>query len=541
MERQRIEEGMTPPPSCPARDAKVPSYIVRSDETISQQGRAMNDRPRMPLHSEDDGADDDLTISALEPEDSLEARSVLVAALANGMRQLRGLWQASGVIALVILMSMLAVIIGPHLPRLPETYPRPVYLRLGVGEPVARCLSGFAWSRDGRLISAVRSPACSTPYLGGVVQQPNLYVFNASTGKLLSTLTLDSDVNATLARNGLSTADAATYSISYYETDWSADGQSLAVPFFIYGDLAAYNGVVMVGMHGGAPSAIASTMLAPISETATSSAGDRPSTTDRWDVPNATKSSVYVPPALGYHWLPTDELAADEPLSLNGATPPAGPLTAPGNPIGSQSFSMWRVGSVSLINSTLCGDITKRPNTAPYASLSLEATVWSPDGRYLLVTSVQARLPASAPASATPTPTPETGAPCNKGPSPELVPAAPIHDAGLKSALKLLTLDPNGNNYLTLAWSPDGQRLAVGAASFSHTGGSVVIYECSTGATLRTITGGQFAEDGIGTVFDVPENPVWSPDGSRLLLTINGPSAQVVIIQPQTLSQLAGL
>ncbi len=500
----------------------------------------MNDGSRLPPRFDDDGSDDDLTISALEPEESPGSRPALVEALANGMRQLRGVWQASGVIALVTLISMLAVLIGPHLPRLSATHPRPVYIKLGVDDTVARCLSGFSWSRDGRYIAAVRSPSCSTPYLGGVLQRPNLYLFNASTGKLLSTFILDYDVGAALARSGLSAPDTATYSISYYETEWSADGQSIAVPFFIYGDLAAYGGVVMVGLHGGAPTAITSTLLAPLGS-GPSSADAPILTTDRWDVLGGVRSGIAVAPALGYHWLPTDVLVADEPLSLNGATPPAGPLRPPGNPIGGQSFSMWRVGSVSLVNSTLCGDITMRPNTAPYAALSLDATVWSPDGRYLLDTSVQARLPESAPAGAAPSPTPKSGSPCTNGTSPDLLPVAPMHDPGLKSALQLLTLDPSGNNFLTLAWSPDGQQLAVGATSFSHVGGSVVIYDCATGAMLRTITGDQFSQSSTGTAFDTSGDPVWSPDGSRLLLTISGPSAQVVILQPQTLSQFAGL
>lgn len=495
----------------------------------------MNDGSRLPSRFDDDGSDDDLTISALEPEDASASRPALVEALANGMRQLRGVWQASGVVALVTLFAMLAVIIGPHLPRLPETHPRPVFLRLEVGESVARCLSGFAWSRDGRFVSAVRSPACSTPYVGGAAQQPNLYLFNTSTGKLLSTLTFDSDVNATLARKGLSASGFATYSISYFETDWSADGQSIAVPFFIYGDQAAYDGVVLVSVQHGASIAITSTLLESFSGFGSPKGGPPLAATERWDVPTGVKSSISLDPALHYHWLPTDVLVADEPLLPNGATPPAGSLTPPGNPIGAQSFTMWRTGSVSLMNATMCGDITIRPTTSPFAALSLDSTAWSPDGRYLLLLSVQAVLPASAP-------TPEADTPCYGGLAPDQTSMiAPMHDAGLKSALRLLTLDPKGDNYLTLAWSPDGQRLAVGATSFLHLSGSVVIYDCATGAALRTFSGGQFSPNGVGTGLDVLMNPVWSPDGSRLLVTVSGQSAQVIILQMQPLSQFAGL
>ncbi len=502
----------------------------------------MNDGSRLPSRFDDDGSDDDLTISALEPDESPESRPALVEALANGMRQLRGVWQASGVVALVTLFAMLAVLIGPHLPRLPETHPRPVYLSLGVDESVARCLSGFAWSRDGRFISAVRSPTCSTPYVGGSAQQPNLYLFTTSTGKLLSTFTLDSDVNAALGRKGFRASDFATYSINYFETDWSADGQSIAVPFFIYGDQAAFDGVVLVSVRHGASIAITSTMLASFSGFGAPKGGVLQAATERWDVLTGAKSSISLEPSLHYHWLPTDVLVADEPLSPNGATPPAGSLTPPGNPIGAQSFSMWRSGSVSLENATMCGDITMRPTTSPFAALSLESIAWSPDGRYLLLVSVQTVLPSSAPTGETPAPTPEDGAPCYGGLAPgQSSITVPMHDAGLKSALRLLTLDPKGDNFLTLAWSPDGQQLAVGATSFLHLSGSVVIYDCATGAALRTFTGSQFSPNGATSELDVLVNPVWSPDGSRLLVTVSGPSAQIVIIQPQTLSQFAGL
>jgi Tol biopolymer transport system component len=64
--------------------------------------------------------------------------------------------------------------------------------------------------------------------------------------------------------------------------------------------------------------------------------------------------------------------------------------------------------------------------------------------------------------------------------------------------------------------------------------GAVVVYNCATGAALQRFTGDQFEATTAGGNY-LTQNPVWSPDGSRLLLTISGPIAKLVILGPQSL------
>jgi Tol biopolymer transport system component len=108
---------------------------------------------------------------------------------------------------------------------------------------------------------------------------------------------------------------------------------------------------------------------------------------------------------------------------------------------------------------------------------------------------------------------------------------APAHDKGLSAALGLL--DAQGGNQLTLAWSPDGRRLAVSNFAIAQDVGSLIVYDCASGATLQRFTGGQFGSN--SKQYGATENPIWSPDSSRLLLTVNGVVAKVVILGPAAL------
>src|SRR6185437_4510736 len=200
-------------------------------------------------------------------------------------------------------------------------------------------------------------------------------------------------------------------------------------------------------------------------------------------------STIYLTPALAYRWLPSDVLVADQPLPAKASaapavapTPPTTSATTAGVSADGQTLSMWQMGTISPVTATACGSdgVTVQPLSQPYALLALSASAWSPDGRYLLDVNVQARL-ATEPGR--PTPASNGASPCDSGMPPDQLPGAPLHDNGLREALGLL--DAYGNTQLTLAWSPDGRRLAVTTLATAQGTGALVIYDCASGAPLQ--------------------------------------------------------
>ena len=74
---------------------------------------------------------------------------------------------------------------------------------------------------------------------------------------------------------------------------------------------------------------------------------------------------------------------------------------------------------------------------------------------------------------------------------------------GAETGKELLTLGSEGNHSSSLAWSPDGRRLATG-------GSRVKVWDVETGKELLALSAG------AGSV-------AWSPDGKRLAMaTYNG-------------------
>ncbi len=493
----------------------------------------MKDEPRPTPASDDDAVDDDLSISGLEPP---EARPRLRLG-ATGVLSLRRLWRASGVVALVALVAIVTVAVAPHLPR--PTAPRyiPLYTALQVSSDGARCLTGASWSHDSQRIAAVESTTCTSPYLGQGPAHPNLLIFDGATGQQVGAYDLDDAVNAALRQVGVATSGGPSYDIAYYETDWSPDGSLLATPFAVYGEQMGYVGTALVRLSGPAHGQVTAMLSAPNPADGQPTNGFDVIPVIRWDLARNSSATVYLAPALMYRWLPGDVLVADEPLSATSTSSTTAQSDASqassatlGDPIGGQTFSLWRLGNITPVTATTCGanGVVIQPLRAPYAYLLLSATVWSPDGRYLLEASIQARLPSKA---GHPTATRTGQSPCDSGPVPDQLPAAPMHDRGLQSALGLL--DAQGGNQLSLAWSPDGRRLAVGVFTFAQGTGSAVVYDCATGATLRRFTGDQFQAN--VAVSEAARNPVWSPDSSRLLLTVDGPVAKLVILGPPAL------
>lgn len=497
------------------------------------------DQPRLPASARfkdndgdhGDNADDDaLHVSALDADQSQEGASRL-----PGLSPaLRRVWRASGVVTVIALVAVAVALVAPHLPQLPTAHRQIPYTALQAPDVVANCLAGASWSRDGRQIAAVESNPCAAVG-ASAAPVPNLLIFDAATGKRVAQYSLDPAVEAALARIGLSRSSGTGYDISYYESNWSPDGRLLAVEFGVYGEMGGDIGVAVVTLTG-AQRGHTRVMLEDLNDTTLThpSNGFALIPMERWDIADGSHTTIYLQPALAYRWLPSDVLVASDPLPANANAPtPSGPTTTVAPAFGAgdqQDINMWQSGTVVPVTAAVCGSdgATIGPLGTPYALLTLTTPAWSPDGRYLLDVFVQARLPTVAGHPA------QSGvglSPCDSGPQPDQLPRAPYHDKALMAALRLL--DAQGGNQLTLAWSPDGGRLAVTTLNFAQNSGSLLIYSCASGQLIQNFSGADFEAD--VAQYSLAQNPVWSPDGRSLLLTIARPDAQVVILGPQAL------
>ena len=483
---------------------------------------------------DDDNADDGvLHVSALDADQSPEGASRLPR-LPGLSPALRRVWRASGVVTVIALVAVAVALVAPHLPQLPTAHRQIPYTALQAPDVLVNCLAGASWSRDGHQIAAVASNPCAAVG-ASATPPPNLFIFDSATGKPVASYNLDPAVEAALARIGLSRSSGTGYDISYYESSWSPDDHLLAVEFGVYGEMGGDVGVAVVTLTG-AQRGHTRVMLEDLNDTSLTqpSNGFALIPMERWDIADSSHMTVYLQPALAYRWLPSDVLVASDPLPASASAPaPSEPTSIPESAFGAgdhQDVNMWQSGTVVPVTAAVCGSdgSTIGPLGTPYALLTLTAPAWSPDGRYLLDVFVQARLPTVAGHPA------QSGvglSPCDSGPQPDQLPRAPYHDKALVAALRLL--DAQGGNQLTLAWSPDGARLAVATLNFAQNSGSLLIYARASGQLIQNFSVADF-EANVAQ-YSLAQNPVWSPDGRSLLLTIARPDAQVVILGPQAL------
>ncbi len=509
------------------RDRRKPGWLTNNASDASSDASDSFD-------DDDDGfaLDDDLSITGLAPTGATPW-SLWLARVAP---RLRGVWRLSGALALALLAATVVIALAPHLPRPASPRVQVPYTAMAMPSDLVHCLNGAAWSPDGREVAAVQSPSCSDPYLGPPPMTADLILFDAATGKQVATYALDDAVNTTLKEAGLTSSGDVAYTLSYYAADWSPNARFIAVRFMVFSHQINIEGVAVVTLSGAERNHIRIALGAPNTSLVSPDNGFALVPVTRWDLTRGDQATIYLAPALAYRWLPSDVLVADAPLPSNASAPaPAEPTTtATAAPLdgatGGQTFSMWSDGEILPVTAVACGanGATAQTLRQPYALLWLTATAWSPDGRYLLESDVQARLPTIA---VRPLASTSDVSPCDSGPAPNQLPNAPLHDKALGAALRLL--DPQGDNQLSLAWSRDGRRLAVSSADLTSQATRTVVYDSASGATLATFTGDEFAETS-GGVYST-QNPIWSPDGGRLLMTINGPVAKLVILGPQAL------
>lgn len=149
--------------------------------------------------------------------------------------------------------------------------------------------------------------------------------------------------------------------------------------------------------------------------------------------------------------------------------------------------------------------------------------------------------PAPPAPAATPTATPLGGTyppayDCsNFGPAPQY-PVLPVRDAGLKAAVAQIAL--NTQPSITMTWRPDGKALAVAPGDVESGEPALTIYACATGRAQRQFSLSQI-EAWAGTGGQAGGSPfttmAWSPDGSRLALVSPGPIPAVLVMGPKTL------
>lgn len=471
--------------------------------------------------------DDELSVGPLEPGDT---RLRLAAPL-------RRAWRWSGLVAFVTLVAIVVVAVAPHLPRPTPARVTLPYTTLHVSYDVARCLYGFSWSHDSRQIAAFTSYDCASPDFSARGSQSNLYLFDAASGKLTATVNIERSLDSALHAAGLMTDPAAQYDMNIFASEWSPDDHLLAAQFVVFGQDVSVSGVAVVTLTGPQRGHVTALLDAPIriGQTEPQQSLFVPEPALRWDLVTDAPTTIYLQPALTYRWLPGDTLVAETPLPAS-ASGPAAVSGSTGNAADGQVLSLWRVGYVSLVNATDCNPSpSTAPLSHPYAQLFLSSLAWSPDGRYLLNFYVMARLT---------TPFPQTQVAsvaqlttCAPGLAPDQIPSVAPHDRGMDAALK--RLEPARDINLTLAWSPDGRRLASLTMPHNTFVGSVTIYDCASGKQTHSFTSEQYNSvdvfTGVNSTGGFVQTPLWSPDSAHLLLVIDGIEPQVIVLGPRAL------
>lgn len=438
-----------------------------------------------------------------------------------------------GGIALLGLIAVAAVALIPLIPRPPAPKPKPLDITaLQVPAAARSCIVASAWSPDSAQVAILRDSLCVP---NGAQPGPSVLIFNGVTGSLVNAFPFNApSFDATIPPGSTGqTSDR----VDLVNVSWSPDGFQVAIPFII-GPLNAPSpvtlGLALLTVRGPDVGALRISTLT--SSTFTPSdplMQSGPHTIIEWDT-QAAQRTLTLTPSYAYQW------------SVNGALEPIAPPSAqgaPSSPAGGASasgvFSMWRSGHIWSVNALACAVGGEKPLPHPYIALNLTTLAWSPDGRYIAGVNVSGRYdPPATPANATPTPR-DPGTDCTAGPPPDPLPLAPVHDAGLRSALALV--GATGSASMDLAWRPDGRRLAAVTFNTAGSENAILLYDCRTGAVLKRYTAGQFpinGPPGTGPAKNFNEvftGGAWAPNGQRLLIEATGTGAVPFIMGPSAL------
>lgn len=444
----------------------------------------------------------------------------------------------AAVIALVIIVAVALAPLTPLAPRFSSQRASPRYTALALSPELRFCATNGYWSPDGRRIAVPRAPDCGSGG-AGVMNLPDISIYDATSGKQLTEYTIMPAIEDALARANLSGAQ-----ITYTDVSWSPDQRTLAAQFEATQTLPqAASGtpirsragvalIALTGSHTGAVSALISASALSLAAEGTGFSPG-PLAVDEWDTRQGRALRLDLPPSLGYEWLPGDLLIAADPPSGGGtsATPPfMGTASPVSNPMNQQRISLWRTAYLVEVSAHDCGQ--SAPANTPRARLTalyLSATAWSPDGRYLLTITQVARAP-QAPILRTDTPLPPFCLPASAA---RAFPQAPIHDRAMRAALSLL----GGVANVGLLWSPDGAQLAALPSANSQLSNTITLYDARSGAVRARISAGPSLIPGAqgSDANALFISGAWSPDGRRLLAVVQGQQFNIRIYDTSAL------
>lgn len=461
--------------------------------------------------------DDEPRVSALEGRTSERATNFV-------NRGWRWALRLGGLVAVVALLGVVGAELAPLAPHvtlpalLSRPTPTPDVRALDLNINQANCSANGVgyWSPDGQRI-AVLSCAPNTT-------EPDLYIYNAQTGAQVGAYLMTKPIQTTLAtinESQLSDAlifDSLSWSpnqrmlvILWHAFDFSnSPNPALATRWDVLASLSlagAHAGQVSVAIQGEttAPTAIISLGSGPVGYTEA----------QYWDVLNNGLATLNLHNAQTYAWdIATDQVVATAPYP--GAPDSAGITPIPA---GGRTFSVWMSGELAIVDASSCAGstVTSGAPTPDLTLLTLDVTQWSPDSRYLLTFTVQARMANPPQLNQAPLVTPA----CLTAAQVDALPVVAAHDQGMRAALGLLGGHDNIDQ-VALQWSPDGRRLLAIPSTDGSSPTTAIIYNAATGAVATRLSAGASdipgaeGSDASGSI----TGGIWSPNGQRLLLGV---------------------
>lgn len=411
------------------------------------------------------------------------------------------------------------------------------------GAPTSGPRSAVAWSPNGQTIAVMgyagkcpENDPISYAYQPGVVA-----LYSAATGALIGRVNPDPAITAALRLTppqlqsypdvkASPRGDTSHQVISYDDVLWSPDGTRLALLFevdYFFGvqpqgngsvqfNTAPWYSVATMTPNGAAPEVVAGPPPVFSADAPSSLPWEYDLGQRRFLPPPPAQVNAYgiqqpQPIALAYSWNADGTLAIQQPLAPH-SVPKAPRLGPVGNPTHDASFTIWQPGRIGP-------DSQLGPGVYQY---SWQFPAWSPDGRYLMPSAGGMGFG-------------ELLVPRKYGLTPSQLASdlnpieayLPIRDAGLQS---MLQHDITGS----VAWSPDGRRLAVipelygsnNQGAQSDLGADLAhmrVYDCASGDELAQLSvplaaGEQTFQSTIG----------WSLDDKQVMVFAQSGSAAVV-------------
>lgn len=433
----------------------------------------------------------------------------------------RPAWQIIGAGMVAIVVVVAAALVAMHALDTPPTTPShqlaPDPLVVPISRAGMQCLSSASWSPDGKHIAALMSPHPCRQSSGGSF----LVLYDAALAHPLKEINLDQAILPQALPQSVQQDPTLMQqaSVSYYSLQWSADGAKVAmlaggpVPGVIIDsgspDQASSEGyfwaLAVVDVGSGTVRVIA-TPPQPSSEFN----GDnspynpdsyKPMSAWRFDLTAGTATLASFPQALAYSW------------GADGALTPTAPLPAVnGTPVDfTGAGSLWQTFSIGQ---------SSQPCAANIYEVMLTASLWSPDGRYVVpMLYAHGQLATGAASAPTATPPAEGDVCSSQQPPSDASQLAPLSaPVAVANAINQMVVPSSAQLGLIGQLSPSGKCLAVQPLGLSGMPWVVRVYGVPAGKLQATVTNAQLGQNVSlreANLFGM----AWSPDGTHLLLT----------------------